>query len=79
MTERPENNSPVLRDREAAGNATMYYTLWTVFKRSVPAERGQGAAEFETLVQELADQGVSVRGLYDVSAMRQDADVMVWI
>lgn len=79
MTARPENSSPVLRDREAAGNATMYYTLWTIFKRSAPAEHGQAAAEFEALVSELSGQGVTLRGIYDVSGMRADADVMVWI
>lgn len=54
-----------------------FYTLWTVFKRSAAAP-DDGSA-LESAVSELADSGVTVRGLYDVSAMRADADVMVWL
>ncbi|WP_431709714.1 hydrogen peroxide-dependent heme synthase [Glutamicibacter uratoxydans] len=79
MSQRPDHNSPVLRDREAAGNATMYYTLWTIFKRSEAVDRTGAATEFDALIAELAAEGVSLRGIYDVSGMREDADIMVWI
>ena len=37
------------------------------------------AADFEALLERLAEAGVTHRGSYDVSAMRADADVMVWL
>jgi len=57
-----------------------FFTLWTVFKRSADILRGADAAEdFEALMKSLADAGVVHRGSYDVSAMRADADIMVWL
>lgn len=67
----------------AEGDDRLYYALYTVFARDphlrAPAPGQDAAAELEALEAELAEQGVTVRGLYDVSAMRDDADVMVWI
>lgn len=81
MSNAPEHNSPVINERANAGeNPTFFYTLWTIFKRSETIDRSQDAAtEFDTLIEQLADEGASVRGIYDVSAMREDADLMVWI
>ncbi|MCZ2403215.1 chlorite dismutase family protein [Paenarthrobacter sp. Z7-10] len=61
--------------------AVSAFTLWTVFKRAgLPAAGGeQQAAAFEELVEELAERRITLRGAYDVSAMRNDADVMVWL
>jgi chlorite dismutase len=57
-----------------------FFTLWTVFKRSAGVARSDDAvAEFEALTARLAEAGVVHRGSYDVSAMRADADVMVWL
>jgi chlorite dismutase len=56
-----------------------FFTLWTVFKRDSDLDRSEGVAAFETLVDELAAEGVTLRGSYDVSAMRADADVMIWL
>ena len=77
----PEHNSPVMNERANAGeNPTFFYTLWTVFKRSQIVERSEGAAnEFDALIAELDTEGAIVRGIYDVSAMREDADIMVWV
>ncbi|KQQ80259.1 chlorite dismutase family protein [Pseudarthrobacter sp. SL88] len=61
-------------------SAEQFFTLWTVFKRSGQVARSADAAvEFETLLERLAAAGVTHRGSYDVSAMRADADVMVWL
>lgn len=81
MSNAPEQNSPVIRERENAGeNPTFFYTLWTIFKRSALVERSAAAAaEFDALTEKLAEQGVTLRGIYDVSAMREDADIMIWI
>ena len=66
----------------AAGNEEQFFTLWTVFKRSgaPTAPVSDGAVEaFEALAMDLGANNVTLRGLYDVSAMRVDADVMVWL
>ena len=66
----------------AAGSEEQFFTLWTVFKRSATpkAPVSDGAVEaFETLTKDLTAGNVTLRGLYDVSAMRVDADVMVWL
>ena len=42
------------------------------------ADRGAEAAEVEELFEKLAADDVVVRGTYDVSGLRADADVMVW-
>jgi len=62
-------------------NATIRYTMWSVFRVSDPlgpAPRDQLAEEVETLLDQLAGKDVVVRGTYDVSALRADADIMVW-
>ncbi|MGG5173603.1 hydrogen peroxide-dependent heme synthase [Pseudarthrobacter sp. J1763] len=58
----------------------LFFTLWTVFKRTDNVLRsGDAAEDFDRLAAELAEEGVTVRGTYDVSAMRADADVMIWL
>ncbi|MCU1431045.1 MAG: chlorite dismutase [Actinotalea sp.] len=55
------------------------WTLWTVLgrPRSGPAT-GSTAPLLSDAVPDLAD-GVVLRGVYDVSGLRSDADVMVWL
>lgn len=61
-------------------SAEQFFTLWTVFKRSGDVPRSSEAAEeFDTLIGTLAAAGVVHRGSYDVSAMRADADIMIWL
>jgi chlorite dismutase len=65
---------------KTAGTDEQFFTLWTVFKRSADVLRsGDAAQEFDALIETLADGGVVLRGSYDVSAMRSDADIMVWL
>ena len=62
-------------------NATIRYTMWSVFRvagRLGPARREDVAAEVGILLEQLAAKDVMVRGSYDVSGLRADADVMVW-
>ncbi|MFE1763445.1 hydrogen peroxide-dependent heme synthase [Streptomyces angustmyceticus] len=61
-------------------NEIIRYTLWSVFKlRDVlPEDRGGYAEEVEELFAQLAAKDVVVRGTYDVSGLRADADVMIW-
>ena len=64
-------------------NDTIRYTMWSVFRLDTvlgeDADRAAEAAEVERLFAELAEADVVVRGVYDVSGLRADADVMVWI
>ena len=56
------------------------WTLWTVLRRPHRAPTA-GPAVLPTLADALdaTPDGVVVRGLYDVSGMRADADLMVWL
>lgn len=62
---------------------TLGYTLWAVFRRD-PAwtSSGPGRApvgDLAATVAQIEETGVTVRGFYDVSALRADADLMVWL
>jgi len=62
-------------------NDSIRYTMWSVFKLADPlgdADRTAEGAEVEKLFAELAEADVVVRGVYDVSGLRADADLMVW-
>ncbi len=62
-------------------NDVIRYTMWSVFELSAPVQadddRSAQADEVERLFADVADE-VTVRGCYDVSALRADADVLVW-
>ncbi len=62
-------------------NSTIRYTVWSVFRlRDVlaDADRSAEAAEVTDLLDKLAADDVVTRGVYDMSAFRADADVLVW-
>ena len=62
-------------------NDTIRYTMWSVFKlRDVlgATDRETEAAELDALFASQAEEDIVVRGLYDVSGLRADADLMVW-
>jgi hydrogen peroxide-dependent heme synthase len=66
-------------------NDTIRYTMWSVFRLADTlgpvdggADRASEGAEVEKLFAELAEVDVIVRGVYDVSGLRADADLMVW-
>ncbi|GIE80402.1 hypothetical protein Aph02nite_63520 [Actinoplanes philippinensis] len=61
-------------------NATIRYTMWSVFRVSspLPALRDEVAGEVDGLFEQLAGKDVTIRGTYDVSGLRADADIMVW-
>ena len=77
MSDSPSNAS---RLREI--NDSIRYTMWSVFRLDdvlgADADRAAEGAEVEKLFAELAAEDVVVRGVYDVSGLRADADVMVW-
>lgn len=61
-------------------NETIRYSMWSVFRvdTPLPADRQDLASEVEALFEQLAAKDVTVRGTYDVSALRADADLMIW-
>ncbi|GAA2621591.1 chlorite dismutase family protein [Paractinoplanes durhamensis] len=44
----------------------------------MPAMREDLAIEVDTLFEQLSGKDVTIRGTYDVSGLRADADVMIW-
>ncbi len=61
-------------------NATIRYTMWSVFRAATPLPplREELAGEVDALFEQLAGKDVTVRGTYDVAGLRADADLMVW-
>jgi hydrogen peroxide-dependent heme synthase len=74
MTE--QSNAARLREL----NATIRYTMWSVFRAAAPLPglRDELVSEVETLFEQLAGKDVTIRGTYDVSGLRADADLMIW-
>ena len=60
-------------------NETIRYTCWAVFARTGIAPPPGATAELEAAVAKLENDDVIVRGFYDVSAMRANADIMIWL
>ncbi len=63
-------------------SAPLGYTLFAILAGPRPRTATPDAAalaELETAVDALAAEGVSLRGLYDVTGMRADADLMIWL
>jgi hydrogen peroxide-dependent heme synthase len=85
----PEDPSrPANRGKRAKDlNEAIRYTMWSVFSLREPlgpedpdlggTDRGAAAREVEKLFEELGER-VTVRGTYDVSALRADAEVLLW-
>ncbi|WP_027346338.1 hydrogen peroxide-dependent heme synthase [Hamadaea tsunoensis] len=61
-------------------NDTIRYTMWSVFRAAapLPSLRDDITGEVEGLFERLADKDVTIRGTYDVSGLRADADLMIW-
>ena len=62
-------------------NSLIRYTAWSVFRVAEPlgdAYREPFAQQGDELFEQLAAKDVVVRGTYDVTALRADADLMIW-
>jgi chlorite dismutase len=59
-------------------SAELGYTLWSVLRRD-PAQPVQSHDGVAAAIAEIEAAGVTVRGIYDVSSMRADADLMIWL
>ncbi len=80
-----ESKTNAARTREL--NETIRYTMWSVFRVATPygaagsalgSARDTEAREVTDLLDKLAADDVVVRGVYELSGMRADADVLVW-
>ena len=84
MTEAPETGKRPAQGKAArALNEMIRYTMWSVFEVAEPLHddddgRVAQAAEVAELFAELGESDVTVRGTYDLSGLRADADLMVW-
>lgn len=79
MTAAPEK-APNAGKKAKDLNEVIRYTMWSVFRlrEPLPEDRTGWADEVEELFAKLAAGDVVVRGTYDVSGLRADADVLVW-
>jgi chlorite dismutase len=55
------------------------FTLWAVFRRDPAHTSTPDIATLASAVTAVEGRGVTVRGFYDVSSLRADADIMVWL
>ncbi len=62
-------------------NSTIRYLMFSVFAvrpGELGADREGTAAEFAQFIESASEGGIVVRGVYDVSGLRADADFMIW-
>ena len=62
---------------EAPADSALGYTLWAVLRRD--PGRPSELAGLADAVSAVEAAGVTIRGFYDVSSMRADADLMIWL
>jgi chlorite dismutase len=55
------------------------YTLWAVFRRDSANAAGSDVESLAKAITAVEARGVVVRGFYDVSGLRSDADLMIWL
>jgi len=53
------------------------YALWAVLRRD--PMRAPGVINLEPAIATVEAAGVTIRGFYDVSGLRADADLMIWL
>src|SRR4051794_25233104 len=66
---------------DADPNAVVRYALWAVYARTGDslADADGLTAELEQWATALTGDDIVLRGIYDVSGLRPDADVMLWL
>jgi chlorite dismutase len=75
MSDHPGNGT----DEVDRLNRTVRYAVWAVHARSAASSSITGDGGLGAWAATLAADDVVLRGLYDVSGMRADADLMVWM
>ncbi|MCT9820614.1 chlorite dismutase family protein [Microbacterium sp. W1N] len=69
------------REHDTAAENLVGYTLFAILTGPRPrvAPRAAARAELQRAIDALPEAEVTLRGLYDVTGMRGDADLMVWL
>jgi chlorite dismutase len=75
MTFSPSEPAP----DSGAGPSVDGYTLWAVLRRDPANPTGPGAAGLKDALGRIGETGVVIRGFYDVSSLRADADLLIWL
>jgi chlorite dismutase len=80
MTEHPAASPRAAQDDSERINSQIRYAMYSVFRSARPldGDRAVLSAQVTAGMEALEADGVVVRGLYDVSGLRADADLMVW-
>ncbi|WP_454110201.1 hydrogen peroxide-dependent heme synthase [Leifsonia shinshuensis] len=80
------NPAPRTTDQANAFEVSGGFALWAVLRQApvrvdhlVGADVSNVVEELERVIAELGREGVTTRGLYDVSGLRADADIMIWL
>lgn len=60
-------------------NETIGYGLWAILARPAGPAAAPQMTELAAAIAGLEATGVTLRGLYDVSGLRADADLMIWL
>ena len=74
-----QNGLPVEDASIPEDHTTTGYTLWAVLRRDGAVPAGNNAESLSAAVAVVEGAGVTVRGFYDVSSLRADADLMIWL
>ncbi len=81
---KPEHAGNLKAQRIKELNETLRYAMWSVFKvspslRELRTSRSKAAKQIDKLfASALKKDDVQVRGVYDVSGFRADAELMIW-
>ncbi|MGN8025381.1 hydrogen peroxide-dependent heme synthase [Microbacterium sp. 22242] len=72
--------TPVPAPAENGADSPQGFTLWAVWRRNPVAPVVEtDATELEDIVGLIEQGGITVRGFYDVSGLKADADLLVWL
>lgn len=79
MTNKTTQHPPIDHSSVAESvNAAINFTMYSVFQENLTAPAPQKSVQ-ELLVELAAVKDLTIRGWYDVSGFRADADLMVWM
>ena len=73
------NGLPAEAASSPEDHTTTGYTLWAVLRRDGAVPAGDHVDSLSAAVAVVEAAGVTVRGFYDVSSLRADADLMIWL
>ena len=73
------NGLPAEAASSPEDHTTTGYTLWAVLRRDGAVPAGDDADSLSAAVAVVEAAGITVHGFYDVSSLRADADLMIWL